>query len=45
MENIKNYDYRLFFGKNIKNPMTEVTEIPPLHAKQNFYIEIDKVKY
>ena len=45
MENINNYDYRLFFGKNIKNPMTEVTEIPPLHAKQNFYIEIDKVKY
>ena len=42
---IDNYDYRLFFGKNIKDPRLELTEIPPLHAKQNFFIEINKVKY
>lgn len=45
MNNINNYDYRLFFGKNIKDPRKELIEIPPLHAKQNFYIEINKVKY
>ena len=42
---IDNYEYRLYFGSNIKDPAKKVTEIPPLHAKQNAFIKIGTINY
>ena len=41
----KFFDYRLYFGNYIMKSATEVTEIPPLHAKQNVYIKIGENNY
>ena len=42
---INQYDYRLYFGKDIENPTEEVTEIPPLNARQNVFFTIGEKKY
>ena len=42
---IDNFDYLLFFGKNIEDPDKEVPDILPLHAKQNVFVELNKKKY
>lgn len=42
---IDNFDYLLFFGKNIEDPDKEVPDILPLHAKQNVFVELDGKKY
>ena len=42
---IDSFDYKLYFGKNISDPSTEVIELPPLHGKLNSYIKIGDVDY
>ncbi len=42
MESINSFEYRLYFGNDIKDPDKEVSEIPPLHAKQYVYAKIGK---
>ena len=43
---INSFDYRLYLGPNIQDASTTVTEIPPLHAKQNvFFQQGDKDYY
>lgn len=42
---IDNFDYLLFFGKNIEDPDKDVPDILPLHAKQNVFVELDGKKY
>lgn len=42
---INQYDYRLYFGMDIENPTEEVTEIPPLNARQNVFFTIGEKKY
>ena len=37
---IDNFDYRLYLGHYIEKTQEKETEIPPLHAKQNVYINI-----
>ena len=39
---IDNFDYKLFIGKNIKDPGKDVKELPPLHSKLNSFIELGK---
>lgn len=36
---INSFDYRLYLGPNILDASTTVTEIPPLHAKQNVFFQ------
>ena len=36
---INSFDYRLYLGPNIQDASTTVTEIPPLHAKQNVFFQ------
>ena len=42
---INQYDYRLYFGKDIENPTEGVAEIPPLNARQNVFFTIGEKKY
>ena len=39
---IDNFDYKLFIGKNIKDPGKDVKDLPPLHSKLNSFIELGK---
>lgn len=39
---INNFDYKLYIGKNIKDPGKDVKELPPLHSKLNSFIELGK---
>ena len=42
---INSFDYKLYFGKNISDPSTEVIELPPLHGRLNSYIKIGDIDY
>ena len=42
---IDNFDYRLYLGHYIEKTQEKETEIPPLHAKQNIYINIRDTEY
>ena len=42
---IDNFEYRLFIGQYLEKKAENVTEIPPLHAKQNVFIKIKDKDY
>ena len=45
MESINSFEYRLYFGNDIKDPTKMVVEIPALHAKQYVYAKIGEFDY